>query len=138
MGLIGPAFVAQMATLSPVVALVSNRIYPENAKIADDIYPLIEYQISNVTTSSTYDGPANPLRSCNIVVTCIAQTYAAADALADAVLALDGTDGTWGDTTVQGCFLNEDSITDGVIQNAETEDIMLYTKELSFMVWYVR
>jgi len=126
-----------VAATSALTAIIADRVYPAHVKIADKVYPLIAYKIDNFTTSSTYDASANKLRSCHITVACIDTTYAGADRLAEAVLAIDGTDGTWGDTVIQGCFLNEDSISDDVVTEPETEAILYFIKELSFLVWYV-
>jgi Protein of unknown function (DUF3168) len=135
---IAEGFQSMIAAATAVTDIVADRVYPSVVKLADKVYPLITYKFDNTTTTNTYDGPVNPLRSCNIVLECIGNTYAEADELAAALLAtMDGSSGTWGSTVVQGCFLNDDSVIDDVVTEPETEEILLYIKELSFLVWYV-
>ena len=138
MSSIGQAFIAQIQSIPAVTAQIAERVYPAYVYLADKTFPLAAYKIDNGTTSASYDGTVNQLRSCNIVISCIGGTYAQADGLKEALLtAFDGTAGTWGTTVVQGCFLNEDGISEDTMTEPETEEILYYITEVTFLVWYV-
>jgi len=137
MGSLAKAFIAQVAATSALTALIADRVYPEQAKIADKTFPLAVYKVENVSGTHTYDGTVNNLRSAHLVIACIAPDYADADAVATQFLAsLDGTQGTWGSTSVQGCFLVDDGVQDDIVTEAETEEIAYYIKEITFLVWF--
>jgi hypothetical protein len=139
MASLSQAFVSHIATVSPVTTLVSTRVYPQYQRLADKVFPALVYKIDQTTTFNTYDGAAaNQLVSSQIVIAAIGQTYSSAEATANAVqAALDGTSGTWNGVTIQGVFLQEDGITDDVVTEAETEEIIYHIREMNFQVWWV-
>lgn len=50
------------------------------------------------------------------------------------VMALDSTRGTWGDTVIQGCFLEDYS--DGHFIDTDMATILYYTSDMTFTVAY--
>ena len=117
-------------------ALVSNRIYPDWARQQDKVYPLIVYMIEGVQAERAFDG-AIGLESANVVIACVGTTYASAAAISDAVqAALDCQRGTWTGVVVQGCFLQDDGISDDVITVPQSEQITAYVRKLTFDIHY--
>lgn len=130
---------SKVETVSAVVALIGDRIYPQTVSLEQKTFPLISYKIQDVTSVKVY-GPAaaNPLRSASLVLTCCGISYDDADAVAEAIIqSFDGQDGVWGTTTVQGAFLDDDGIQDGIAIDPDTEIALYYVKEVTFTVWYV-
>jgi hypothetical protein len=129
----GANIFGKLTSISGIAALVSNRIYPQYNRAADKQYPLIIYKVENQTTDAYYTGGTSGLEKADLVLACISITHAGADALATAVqLAIDDDTSAWGSTTMQDCSLKDDGITDDVVTNEETEEILFYVKELSF------
>jgi Protein of unknown function (DUF3168) len=117
--------------------LVGNNIYPNLARIGDGNYPMIVFKVSDVSTTQTYTG-TDPLASCKVELAAIALTYGEADAIAWAlVAALDNSSGTWGGVTVQGCFLDEDGISDDDAQETASESLNYFIKTATFTMWFV-
>jgi hypothetical protein len=139
MASLGVSLFTQLQSISAITALVANRIYPQYQKLADKTYPAITYKVGQLSTINVYDpSMANALVSCQVTFDCIGQSYADSGAVASAVQkAFDGFSGTWGGTTIQGCFLEEDGINDYVETDEVTEEILTYIKEIAFKVWYV-
>ena len=135
---IAPAITTQLLGTSGVTAIVGTRIYPEYDRQINKTYPLAVYKVENVTTYMANQGPTG-FETADYVIAAIGETYADADAVASAIqTALDGQRGTWGNIVVQGVFLKQDGIADDVVTIPNTEEILLYTKELSFSVSYNR
>ena len=135
---LGEAFYDYLATVEAITDLIGDRVYPQYVKLADKTPPLIVYKLDNTTSIVTYSDGANALKSADIVITAVGKHYADAQAVADALVsALDGQSGTWGTVTVQGCFLHDDGISDDVITEPESEEVMYFVKELRYLTWYV-
>ena len=133
---IAPAITNQLLGTSGVTAIVGTRIYPEYDRQADKTYPLAVYKVENVTTYMANDGPTG-FETGDYVIAAIGETYADADAVASAIQsALDGARGTWSGVTIQGVFLKDDGVSDDVVTEPQTEEILFYTKELTFSVSY--
>ena len=133
---IAPAITTQLLNTSGVTAIVGTRIYPEYDRQADKVYPLAVYKVENVTTYMSNQGPTG-FETADYVIAVIGETYADADAVASAIqTALDGSRGTWSGVTIQGVFLKDDGVSDDVVTEPQTEEILFYTKELTFSVSY--
>ena len=79
------ALYATLSAASGVTALVSTRIYP-NLVPEDTANPCIEYSLISGTKLHTLAG-SNDMRRAVIQISCHADTYASAKAVADAVIA---------------------------------------------------
>jgi hypothetical protein len=137
--MLGAAIVTKVTGDTTITAISGGRIYPEYVRMSDKRYPLCVYKIEQVTPLLSNSGPTG-LESAEIVIACIANTYKQAAQLSAVVQAsLDGSLGaSWGTTIVmQGCFLKDDGISDSVVTDPETEQILYYVKELSFQCSYV-
>jgi hypothetical protein len=138
MSSIGPAILGKLLATAGVTTLVGNRIYPEYDFQRQKLYPLLVYKVENVTPLVANDGPSGA-ETADVVISCIGETYADADNVAFAVqTALDFESGTWAGMTVQGVFLKDDGISDDVVEEPQTEEILYYVKLLSFSVSYNR
>lgn len=126
----------QLAGNSGVRALVAARVYPDWARMQDKIYPLIVYEISGVQVLRGMDGPIG-LESAVVTIAAVGKTYDEAVKVSDAVQdALDCQLGTWAGVVVQGCFLQDDGITDEVFTATNTEQITAYIRKLTFDITY--
>jgi hypothetical protein len=126
------AIVSQLLDTDTITALVSNRIYPSLARIADLTYPMLVYRISDVSTLQTYSG-TDGYTTCKVEIAAIGLNYNDPDALIWAVVsALDSQAGTWGGVTVQGCFLDEDGVSDDDAQETESEAFNEFIKRATF------
>ena len=135
---IGPAIVSKILATTSVTTLIGTRFYPGYDKINDKVYPLAVYKIENVTPILANDGPTG-LETADVVIACIGSTPADSDAVATVIqAAMDGARGTWAGITVQGMFLKDDGISEDVITEPQTEEIIYFIKELSFTVSYSR
>lgn len=93
---------AHLAAISGSTA--SDRVYPIWIP-ADEDYPAITWQLLGAPREHTHDG-AGRLLTARFSVTCWAQTYEAARALADQVrVATDGLTGTLGGEDLEHCLL---------------------------------
>jgi hypothetical protein len=111
------------------------RIYPNYVRMEDDLYPQIVYDCQNYEPDISLDGAAGTA-TLDVKILCVGQTYDDADALAKPIAtALDGTRGTWGESTIQGCFLTE--VAEDHFVDTDMQTILYYTKELQFKVCIV-
>ena len=128
------ALAGQLLATPGVTNLIAQRVYPSYDKANDKTYPLAVYKVEGVSTLQTSEGPTGN-QSGDFVVAAIGETYADAAAVAKAILAaLDGQGGTWSGLIVQGVFLKEDGISDDVVTEPQTEEILYYVKEMTFEV----
>ncbi|HWE95754.1 MAG TPA: hypothetical protein VG269_17450 [Tepidisphaeraceae bacterium] len=144
--MIGSSVFAQLQSLNTSLSLgLSNasdgtlRIYPNYVRMPDDLYPApypqIVYDCQNYEPDMGLDGPAGT-STLDVKILCVAEDYDAADALAKQLAtALDGTRGTWGATSVQGCFLSE--VAEDHFVDTDMATILYYVKELTFKVCIV-
>ena len=130
------SIVGQLLATTGVTNIIATNLYPDYDKQANKVYPLAVYKIENVT-SLTVNSGVNGSQSADFIVAAIGATYSDASAVAIAMqTALDGVSGVWSGVTVQGIFLKEDGISDDVITEPQTEEILYYVKELTFEVKY--
>jgi hypothetical protein len=130
------AVVAKLLADGDIAALIVDRLFPEYDRQNNKDYPLAVYKVQNQTNLTANDGPTG-LRNCDIVIAAIAETHEAATEIADALEAvLDSQKGVWSGITVQGSFLKEDGISDDVITEPQTEEILYFVRECSFNIWY--
>ena len=133
---IGAAVAGQLQATDAVTRIIANRLYPENVRIADKVYPLCVYHVENDSSLMANDGPTG-LKSANIIIAALDVTYRGAGMVADVIEdALDGARGVWSGVTIQGCFLEDDGARDDVVTDSSTQEILYYSKELTFLVWY--
>ena len=98
---------AHLTSDPDVSALVGDRIYPLLVP-QDATLPAIAYQRISTGRDETHTGPSG-LSQARIQLTCIADSYDAAKAVADAVRSsLDGFSGTMGGINVGACFVTND------------------------------
>jgi len=134
---IAQAITNKLATTTGVSSLIGTRLYPSYDREADHQYPLAVYKIQNTTAQMSTDGPTG-LESADCVIAAIGKSYADADTAAQAIkAALNGARGTWNGVIVQGTFAKDgEAGNDDVVTEATSEEITLYTKTLTFEVWY--
>ena len=131
------ALVSYLQADTALAALIVDRIYPEFDSPEDHLYPLAVYKL-DVTPLMANDGPIG-LETATLTIAAIAPTYAQAKDVGSALqTALDGKRGTWSGVVVQGAFLNDDGVTDDVVTEPTTRQILYYIKELTFTIAYVR
>lgn len=125
-----------LAAQAGVAAVVSGRIYPLVLPRLNRTYPAISYQvISDPPAAGASDGTLEA-RQARIQVNCWALTYAAADALADAVVAaLRGN----GDLSGTPPLLNIYDVTrlDDHDPEAGDQEDGLYRQIVDMMVLYI-
>lgn len=80
------AFHDLLAAQPAVTALVGNRIYPLLLPRTGRVYPAITYQAISDPPAAEAEGGTLEAREARVQVNCWATTYAAADAVADAVV----------------------------------------------------
>lgn len=123
------AIFARLTAAAGVIALVSDRVFTDEADI-ETPPPMIIYEEGDTEGDNVY-GTAT-LQYTMITVACIADDKAGAVAVADAVMtAVNDQKGTWGGINVEGCFLeskNDDKVT-------ITQGVSLFSRELNFKVW---
>lgn len=130
------SIVGQLLATSGVTDVIATRLYPDYDKQANKVYPLAVYKIENVTPLIANDGPTGS-ESADFIIAAIGELYADANAVVVAMqTALQGARGVWSGLTIQGIFLKEDGISDDVITEPQTEEILYYVKELTFEVKY--
>jgi hypothetical protein len=130
--------IQNLLNTSAVTTLVGTSVYPDWSTLADDSYPMIVCKIEGVTSTHTYGG-TDSLTSCTINLACIGKSYSDAVSVANAVQdTLDGFSGTWGTTTIQGVFLNDDGVNDEVTTEPESEAILYFVRTLALLCWFVR
>lgn len=98
---------ARLTGSPDVWLLAERRVYP--AVIPQDApYPAVAYQRISTVRDLAHDGPAG-MALARFQVTCVAETYAQARALANAVReTLDGFRGEMSGTTVHECAIEND------------------------------
>lgn len=104
---------AKLAATAGVTSLVSTRIYPDaTAQVINPATPYVSYSRVDGMPHHTMAAPAG-LRFARMQYMAHADTFAAAKAIAEAVLAaLDGFAGTAGTVTVGACLSEVDGISD--------------------------
>jgi len=131
---LGSAVTQQLLSLDAVTAVIAHRLYPVYDPQVNKVYPQAVYKIESVSTLNCNDGPTGN-QSCDYVISVIGETYADADNVAAVILtALDGSSGTWSGTKIQGVFLKPDGVSDDIVTEPQTEEILFYLKEMSFSV----
>ena len=135
--IIGKAIYAALSGNSAVNAIVSGRIYPAIGPEVGKDFPEIVYGGDAEAQEQEYAGP-DALTSQSVRIECHALTYAAADALANAVrVVLDGQSGTWGGIVVQGAFLDDASEATEANDDAGQESV-IYVFEQQYTFWFVQ
>lgn len=122
------ALYAELVGDTDVAALVSTRVYP--LQVPQDVaMPAIAYQQISGRPEYAQEGDSG-LNRARFQLTCQAETYEGAKELAAAVkAALSGASGTWDDTTVNGCFV--ENVTDW-----RSEGFEMPVVRVDVMVWY--
>ena len=132
--MIAAALVSKILATTAVTNLIDDRIYAAYDRLENKVYPLAVYKVEEVSTLNCNDGPTGNI-SGDFQIACIGESYSDADALATALLtALDGASGTWAGLQVQGVFLKENGISDDILTEPQTEEILYFIKELNFTV----
>ena len=125
------ALYGELSTDAGVVALASTRGYPSVIP-QDADYPAWAYQQISGFDTLPHDGPTN-FQFARYQITCVAETYLAAQNLALAVqAALDGFTGEMGGTggvTVHFCHV--ENLTDGYNTGTET-----HTVRCDVVIWF--
>jgi hypothetical protein len=116
-----------------VAALVGNRVYPVQRKQGSALPAVVYQQITGVR-DHTFAGASGFVAS-RYQITCWAETYGGADALADAVRAvMDGYAGTKESVVIQCIHLQDEGDMPALV--ADNESLNFHGKRLDFMVWY--
>jgi hypothetical protein len=98
---------AHLSADATVAALVETRIYPLGAP-QDAAMPNLAYQRISGAPGLAHDGPSG-LAEARIQITCMAETYAGAKALATAVRnRLHGWRGGWGQVPVGAAMIDSE------------------------------
>jgi hypothetical protein len=135
--MIGPAVFAKLSSLDLNLANPdgTQRIYPSYQTMIDKDYPAIVYMLENYQPDTTLDG-ATGTATIDLKLTAIALDYDDAAALATTVAnALDGTLGTWGTVTVQGCFVTE--VSESSFVDTDMQSILYYVHDLTLQVCFI-
>jgi hypothetical protein len=136
--MIGPAIFAKLSSLDLPFNLTNPngtlRIFPNYQSMRDKGYPAIVYVCDDYAPTDTMDGGDGvPTISVNLYA--ISEHYDDANTLGKALeSALDATRGTWGETVVQGCFVDE--VSESHFVDTDLETILYYQKELVLKVTY--
>jgi len=131
--MIGSSIYNQLSTSSAVTNLVGTRIYPNNIK-EREAFPQLVYEIKNNVRDDSLNGETG-LASIEVTIIAVSLSYATTDSIADAVAsALHNQTGVWSGVTVQGCFLTD--IVDDTVVETESDRILYYLKESTYLVWY--
>ena len=118
---------------SGVSAIVGTRIYPKVIPQLASL-PAVSYQEITGMREHTMDGPVGMVRS-RWQINCVADSYSALRALADAVRkALDGYCDTASSTKIDACFLDNEN--DGLDSLPDVKGSKRYTKILDFIIWF--
>jgi hypothetical protein len=132
---IAPAIFNRLTTDSGVTNLIGTRVYPSYDRQSDRIYPLVTYKF-DITPQAAFDGTAG-IEYAVGKFAAVATTYAGATQVADALYnSLEARSGTWAGVVVQGCYLQENGISDDVVTDPTTEEILYYVKVLQFDIQY--
>lgn len=116
-----------------VAGLVGNRIYPL-VRPDGTGSPAITYQQISGFRDHVMTGPSGFVES-RFQLNCWADTYAEADALADAVRsAVDGYSGTKESVVIQGIHLVDEG--DAIVLQADNESLNERGKRLDITVWF--
>ena len=128
---IATAIVSRLAAVPAVTGIIADRVYPDYVRQADKVYPLAVYSIK-INPVATFDG--NPgIRYATLSLAAVDTTYEGASALAAAIeTAIEGQSGTWDTIFVQGVFLQDNGISDDVVTEPTTEEILAYVKSMTF------
>jgi hypothetical protein len=136
--MIGPSVFAKLCSLFSDQLTNSDgtiRIYPNYQSMADKVYPALAYDCENYEPDDCMDG-TDGVPSIDVKIYAIGETYDQADALGRLVaIALDGTAGTWGATTLQGCFVTE--VAEDHFVDTDLETILYFVKEVTCKVTYL-
>lgn len=132
---IDPAVFSRLSGDAGVIAMVGtnpSRIFPSNAERPDDVYPLIVYQTSGLTTPRSHDGPGN-IQYVTVKFACMSLDPDEAKSLGGLVMGLlDTQAGTWGGVVVQGSFLEDDGASDEKVRLIQADGLTVYVREVSF------
>jgi hypothetical protein len=132
--MLGQALYARLSADAGVTALCGANLYPNYIRESEQLYPQIVYAVEDVAEDAAHDGLSG-LITAKARVTAVGKTYAAADALAAAVLAsLDAQTGSWGTSWVLGCWL--DDLHEDLVHDPSSEQVLYYLKELTFQISY--
>jgi hypothetical protein len=136
--MIGDSVFAKLQSLNTTLELNltdawgNQRIYPNYVRMGEKQYPQLVYDCQNYEEDTGLDGHAETA-TLDVKVLTVAQDYDGADDMAKAIVtALNETSGTWGTTTVQGCFLEE--VAEEHFVDTDMETILYFTKEITFHV----
>jgi uncharacterized protein DUF3168 len=122
-----------LANKPELISLVGTRIYP-GARPQGTSLPAIGFARLSGAHAHYITGGAGRADP-RFLINCMAETYAGADALAEAVRgAMQGFNGAMGDVTVTACTLEDDS--DQVDAPEDGSDRVLYHIPLVFKIQY--
>ena len=125
---------ARLTADAAVTALVADRVFPGMIREADRTYPYLIFKRDATTTGEAYDGSPG-LSSTSLTVAAVGGDPDSAEAAILAVVAsLNAKAGVWGQTTVQGAFLDESGISDDVDVDTDDEDVTAFIYSARFDV----
>ncbi len=135
---LSPTVFARLTTDAGVSAIVAERVYPLYVREADKVFPYACFKTEAVSSHMASDGPTG-LYSADLIVAAVDKTLIGSAALADAIQkSLDGA--TWSDTPnnirIQGSFLKDDGREELPVTDQDTEAILYYQTELTFLCWF--
>jgi hypothetical protein len=110
------------------------QIFPTFEGMEDKEYPSLVYEIDYLPDEGTMSGPTGML-TVTLKLSAIGTTPDDAASISDAIVAaLDATKGTWGSTTIMGCFF--EGREPSYFVGADMETVRYFTDETEFHVVY--
>lgn len=136
--MIGKAIFSKLTGTEAIASIIGTRVTPNYFDTVDangvPILPAICYEFSSPIKYKDFTGNSG-ITSITVAITSAAETYSAAQDLANKVLtALDMQTGTWGTTKVVGCFFQNEIEEDTENLTEAGKVVSLVT--LPFVIWY--
>lgn len=133
--MLGNAIYSRLTSVSGVSDLVGTRVYPHEQPPNKRVYPLVVYKLG-ADEDEPASTPESALTSDGVSIACIAETYAAARALHEAVKsALNGQRGTWGGVVVKRALKEAG---DDQVETPSGTDRKIFIIESTYSVWFLR
>lgn len=130
---IGADLKTYVTASTSVNAVISGRMH-QNSPPQDSSKPFIWYARSSENQGVTMDGNGDP-RRVEFDVECISTSVSASESLADKVKdRLNGKQGTFGNSTVQGSFVSDHS--DDYLPKGVGSDGGLHAATFNVLIWY--